>query len=598
MKNLFFICSLILLIPVAALAQSTAFTFQGRLNDGTAGAAGNVQLEVRLYDSLAGGGQIGSTVNIPNVALVNGVFSTELDFGGTAFDGSPRFLEISVRPAGSSNPYTVLGPRQHLSSVPYSIKSGTSTSADSLSALCSGCVQDANITNISGSKVTGEIPPESVPTGSGNYIQNADPSGIEGKNAVQQAAGFNISGTGVIGRLGIGIAPRGTAKLDVLGTAVVQPNAVGSMVFGNPNSETGMTTFVGDSRADLRFDGSSVKLVAGLGRAFDPPSTNGIVINTSGNVGIGTATPNIGIKLQVNGNTLLTPGGSGGDIQFGTPNGETGMSISGLLGRADIRYDETTLKLVVGGGGSGPPSSANGIAINKQGKVGVGTDTPQAKFHVNGSSWFQGDSTPLPAAAGKGIVVGFSGEIGYITSFDYGTFTPKNLILNLSGANVGIGTATPQAKLDVAGTTKTNILQITGGSDLAEHFEFGESVKPGMVVAIDPLKTGKLIVARGVYNRRVAGIVSGANSLSAGMTLPDLKDAKNSLPVALSGRVWVYCDATRNAIQPGDLLTTSPTPGHAMRVASYTRAQGAIIGKAMSRLKSGKGLVLVLVTLQ
>ena len=82
------------------------------------------------------------------------------------------------------------------------------------------------------------------------------------------------------------------------------------------------------------------------------------------------------------------------------------------------------------------------------------------------------------------------------------------------------------------------------------------------------------------------------------MTLPDLNDSKNSQPVALSGRVWVYCDATRQSIKPGDLLTTSATPGHAMKVLNYSKAQGSIIGKAMTVLKTGRGLVLVLVTLQ
>src|SRR6187200_2136056 len=119
MKDLLFISTLVLLIPLGALAQSTAFTFQGRLNDGTAAATGNVQLQVKLFDSLTAGTQIGSTVNISSAALVNGVFSTELDFGGSAFDGSPRFLEVGVRPAGTTNPYTILSPRQHLSSVPY-----------------------------------------------------------------------------------------------------------------------------------------------------------------------------------------------------------------------------------------------------------------------------------------------------------------------------------------------------------------------------------------------------------------------------------------------------------------------------------------------
>jgi hypothetical protein len=82
------------------------------------------------------------------------------------------------------------------------------------------------------------------------------------------------------------------------------------------------------------------------------------------------------------------------------------------------------------------------------------------------------------------------------------------------------------------------------------------------------------------------------------MVLPDLAPSEKSQPVALSGRVWVYCDATGNSIEPGDLLTTSNVPGHAMKVRNYSRAQGAIIGKAMTGLKSGKGLVLVLVSLQ
>jgi hypothetical protein len=70
-------------------------------------------------------------------------------------------------------------------------------------------------------------------------------------------------------------------------------------------------------------------------------------------------------------------------------------------------------------------------------------------------------------------------------------------------------------------------------------------------------------------------------------------------PVALTGRVWVCCDATAAAIQPGDLLTTSTKAGHAMKVIDHALAAGAIIGKAMTPLAQGKqGLVLVLVNLQ
>ena len=74
--------------------------------------------------------------------------------------------------------------------------------------------------------------------------------------------------------------------------------------------------------------------------------------------------------------------------------------------------------------------------------------------------------------------------------------------------------------------------------------------------------------------------------------------ADGSLLVSLAGRVYCWADAANGPIEPGDLLTTSDTPGYAMKVIEHAKAQGAIIGKAMTDLKQGKGLILVLVTLQ
>jgi len=109
-----------------SFAQTTAFNFQGRLSDGANPANGNFELQFALFDSAAGGIQISSTVTRPSVAVTNGIFSTQLDFSATAFSGAARFIEIGVRPTGTTNPFTILTPRQQVLSSPYSIKAKNS----------------------------------------------------------------------------------------------------------------------------------------------------------------------------------------------------------------------------------------------------------------------------------------------------------------------------------------------------------------------------------------------------------------------------------------------------------------------------------------
>jgi hypothetical protein len=97
----------------------------------------------------------------------------------------------------------------------------------------------------------------------------------------------------------------------------------------------------------------------------------------------------------------------------------------------------------------------------------------------------------------------------------------------------------------------------------------------------------------------VAGIVSGADGVKPGLLMGQKGTvADGEHPVALTGRVYCKVDADFGAIEPGDLLTTSPTPGHAMKVSDHAQAQGAILGKAMTALEAGQGTVLVLVSLQ
>ena len=115
---------------------------------------------------------------------------------------------------------------------------------------------------------------------------------------------------------------------------------------------------------------------------------------------------------------------------------------------------------------------------------------------------------------------------------------------------------------------------------------------------IDEDNPGHLKLSRKAYDSRVAGVISGAGGVNPGIQLKQTGVLEGSQNVALTGRVYVQADASTGPIKPGDLLTTSDVPGHAMKVTDSTRAQGSILGKAMTKLEQGSGLVLLLVTLQ
>lgn len=136
------------------------------------------------------------------------------------------------------------------------------------------------------------------------------------------------------------------------------------------------------------------------------------------------------------------------------------------------------------------------------------------------------------------------------------------------------------------------------GADCAEDFAVRDAatVEPGTVLIIDD--AGGLRESRSAYDRRVAGVVSGGGSYRPGIILDKQRDLPDRMPVALVGKVFCKVDADCGAIDVGDLLTTSDTPGHAMKVVDPARAFGAVIGKALAPLRGGRGLLPILVALQ
>ncbi len=153
-----------------------------------------------------------------------------------------------------------------------------------------------------------------------------------------------------------------------------------------------------------------------------------------------------------------------------------------------------------------------------------------------------------------------------------------------------------EADVDAVDDSGMTVLGAAGyaGSNIA-----APTIEPGMVVCIDTEKTETLTLCRKAYDRTTVGIISGAGGIGTGMHLGKISNTlSGEHPIALSGRVYCWTDATIAPIEIGDFLTTSNSLGHAMKATDYDRARGAIVGKAMTTLDSGKGLVLVFVALQ
>lgn len=194
LKHICIVIAFTALATTAAFGQGNAFNFQGRLNDGSNPANGAYDLQFRLFNAITGGTQIGATVSRPNTTLINGVFSVTLDFGVAAFNSPDNvFIEIGVRPNGSTNAYTILGPRQQLTVVPYAIRARNSTFADLATNATNATYAQ---TSISANNALSLI---SIPGGEFVTKTNGGADFIRNQTTIQPNSNFNISGNGTVG---------------------------------------------------------------------------------------------------------------------------------------------------------------------------------------------------------------------------------------------------------------------------------------------------------------------------------------------------------------------------------------------------------------
>lgn len=139
---------------------------------------------------------------------------------------------------------------------------------------------------------------------------------------------------------------------------------------------------------------------------------------------------------------------------------------------------------------------------------------------------------------------------------------------------------------------------VLANADCAEDFDVVDATlaEPGTVMVVG--EGGQLVPCARAYDKCVAGVVSGAGEFKPGVVLDKRASAHARRPIALLGKVACKATTAGGPIHVGDLLTTSATPGHAMKAGDPGRAFGAVIGKALAPLEAGDGLVPILVALQ
>lgn len=239
-------------------------------------------------------------------------------------------------------------------------------------------------------------------------------------------------------------------------------------------------------------------------------------------------------------------------------------------------------------------NDAGGFGVIGRGRIGV-TGESETFQGVLGTSrdnaGVVGESAKFHAVFGISHDVNNAGVFG---TNDKGGFG----VIGVSAQGVGISGKGGR----LAGFFEGDV-EVTGdirlaNADCAEDFDVSGAVKvePGTVMVLG--NDGALSESQQAYDRRVAGVISGAGDYKPGIVLDKQQTSGNRQPIALMGKVFCKVDAQFGAIDVGDLLTTSSTPGHAMKTSDPLKAFGAVIGKALRPLREGQGLIPILIALQ
>jgi hypothetical protein len=490
-SNFIFAAILVVAVATAITAQTSAFTYQGRFTDGGTAANGTYDMQFKLFDSstVGAGNQVGSTINAGGVIVTSGVFTVQLDYGAQVFSGADRFLEIGVRPSGNAEAYTLLSPRQYLTSAVYAIRAGSTTTADNatqLGGLAANQYVQTNDTRLTDAR--------SPSAGSSNYIQNA---------SLPQTANFNITGNGVAAGTLAGDIVNAATQFNLNGKRILTQTGNGDVFVGfnagTANSTGHSNSFFGDNSGAANDDGDYNSFFgSNAGKSNKSGQENSFFGSGAGALtNTGDRNSFFGVQAGTNNqsgqNNSAFGGSAGAGITTGSDNAyfgtQTGISISSASRNSFLGSNAGVFST---GNDNAFFGYQSGSAVNNSASFNsfFGNYTGVKTFQGAGNVFFGSYAGSTNEIGSLNTLIGFGADVGSknldnasaLGAHAYVTQS-NSLVLggissvNGSGAdtNVGIGTTAPNFRLTVKTPTSSYGMVHTDGTVIVGSYVGGST---------------------------------------------------------------------------------------------------------------------------
>ncbi len=457
-----------LVAPSWALAQSAAFTYQGRLTDLGSPANNIYEMQFKLFNTQAvGTGEELGLLTRTDVDVSNGVFTVVLDFGESVFDGSERFLEIGIRPAGSTDPYTLLSPRQPITSAPYAVRSVTADSAETAAnaSLLGGVPSSGFVQNTTAQQLATNF--NIGGTGTANILDAATQFNLGGSRILSATGASNLfAGVGAGANNTTGIRNSFFGKDAGLSNTTGGSNTFVGIEAGKLNTTGGFNSFFGDGTGVSNTTGSFNAIFGkGAGNSSSTASGNSFFgtsagfSNTTGQLnaffGEGTGSAN----TTGSGNTFI---GRDADFDAANPTGDNNTLV-GSNSRVTSGVSNSTAI------GAGAVVSASNTVV-----LGRSADTVQVPGALNISGTFAANilNAGTQFNLGGSRILSTPGSLNLFAGVGAGASNPSGGGNSLFGINAGNATTTGIRNSffgAMAGLSNT-----TGGSNTFAGIEAGK----------------------------------------------------------------------------------------------------------------------------